>query len=81
MASHVSTVQQVFGTALGREGWIWLDPPVPQGWMRVLPPSAGGDVQGITNILNLAATAKASNLRVWAETNANNQVIWLWLLQ
>ena len=50
MATHTSTVQQVFGTALGREGWIWLDAPAPAGWMRILPPTAGGDVNGITNV-------------------------------
>jgi hypothetical protein len=81
MASHISTVQQVFSTVLGREGFIWLDPPAPQQWLRILPPSAGGEVAGITNVLNLAATAKGSSLRVWAETNQNDQVIWLWLLK
>jgi hypothetical protein len=81
VAFFTSTVQQVFGTALGREGWIWFDAPVPAGWKRILPPANGGDVQGITNILNLAATAKASNLGVGAEIDQNNQVVWLWLLQ
>jgi hypothetical protein len=80
MAFQTFTVQQVFGTALGREGWIWFDPPVSSGWKRILPPSSGGEVQGITNILNLAATAKASSLRVGAEINQNNEVVWLWLL-
>jgi hypothetical protein len=81
MAFFTTTVQQVFGTALGREGWVWFNAPVSPGWKQILPPAQGGDVNGITNILNLAATARASSLRVGVEIDQNNQVRWLWLLQ
>jgi hypothetical protein len=77
MAFQTSTVQQVFATVDGDDGYIWFDPPISAGWKRIRT----GDQNGIANVLTLATTAWASGRKIGVDIDQNNNVVWAWLLQ